>query len=194
MEKAKKKIIPRAPKKIIKAKQKVIVQPIVKSWEVIMPEPYVLDTAIADEDIISEISSVKDDKSVAAVFSSALQAPTVSFIVTCTEEELGILFARQTDEYDCVMDEDNGVYILSILNKKGEFLGRGEISELGERITVQKLKTEFNKHMKVFFKKYKVGENRLGNLLYKLNKFQEEDAAAPISDISIDPNIKRNLN
>lgn len=156
-----------------------------KNYEIILPTPYVLDSSISDTDLIDELNSAQDDKSVAAIFSSALQVPTSSFVISASEEDLFQLFNFESDDYNSFLDEDDGIYIISILNKKGEYLGRGEISEIGKKITASQVKTIMRKHMKEFLINYRQGENRLGSLIYKLK--QKESAIPETTQMSISP-------
>ena len=75
-------------------------------WEVVAPEPFVIDTRVTDEQFISEMVSVSNSEEITDLIHSYLQGPTTTFIIHCSENELKKMFNISGTGYKTKMERD----------------------------------------------------------------------------------------
>ena len=103
-----------------------------------------------------------------------LQPPSRSYLLYCSIQELKKLFTFKTKEFDCKLENYNDTLIISIISKKGDYIGRGEIVPLGDKFTKLSIKAGFDKHMKDFLIRYAKGTTRLNSIMYKIKVVRDQ--------------------
>ncbi len=138
-------------------------------WEVIAPEPFVIDTTVTDEQFISEMVAVSKSSEITELIHSYLQRPTKTFIIYCSESELKKAFNVTEENFKLKIEKQDKDWLLSVMNKDGEFIGRGEIVNIGNKITKDKINPIMIEHMTDFISKYEKGNTRIKSLMYKMD-------------------------
>lgn len=137
-------------------------------WEIVAPEPFVIDPSITDEQFITEMVSVSKTSEITDLIHSYLQKPTKSFVVFCTENELKKIFNIENENYRIKIEKQENGWLISVINNSNEFIGRGEIINLGDRLPKDKLKPTMCEHMSDFINRYDKGNVRIKALMYKM--------------------------
>lgn len=137
-------------------------------WEVIVPEPFVIDAKVTDEQFISSMVSASRQSDVTEIIRQFLQMPTKTLITYCKESELKDLFCYEHQDYKCKLEKHENGWMLSVLSKDDEFIGRGEIYKLGDKITKDKIQPALQLHMIDFVNRYEKGNDRIKSLMCKM--------------------------
>jgi len=137
-------------------------------WEVVAPEPFVIDTRVTDEQFISEMVSVSNSEEITDLIHSYLQGPTTTFIIHCSENELKKMFNISGTGYKTKMERDGKNWCLSIIDKDNEVIGHGEILSLGVKVEKEHIKNLMIEHLADFVSKYDKGNARIKSLMYKM--------------------------
>jgi len=137
-------------------------------WEVVAPEPFVIDEDVTDENFISEIIDVSNQSHLTEFLRDNIQKPTNSFVIYCQESELKKMIPSNNDEYKYKMKKFDAGWVILIFDKSNESVGKGEIIKLGRKLPKNKTKLEIIKHMENFTTKLNNGNSRLKSLMVKV--------------------------
>lgn len=137
-------------------------------WEVIAPEPFIIDSSVTDEQFISEMVSVSKTSEITELIHSYLQKPTRTFVVFCSENELKKIFNTKSENYKTMIEKQENGWLISVMNKENEFIGRGEIINLGEKMPKNEIEDAMNNHMYNFLERYTDGSSRIKSLMCKM--------------------------
>lgn len=149
-------------------------------WEVYAPEPFIIDPAITDEQVISNMISASHQSEISEVLHSLMQRPMKTFIIFCSENELKKLFSFKCNGYKCKIENYPEGLLISITNDDDEFIGRGEIIKLGRKINKSKVKIEISNHMSDFINKHKIGDGRIKSIMFKMETIKNKMSADSI--------------
>jgi len=139
-----------------------------KKWQILLPQPFVLDETITDEMIIDKLTDATDENEIASVFSSALQNPIEGYIVTCTEDELFDLLTTDVKDVEIEIQKYDDILMIMVNDLKGNLIGRGEITEACKTVSNDFLQNKFKENLSSFKNKYDEGTKRMNNLTYTL--------------------------
>ena len=137
-----------------------------KYWEVMLPEPLVIDASIKDEEFITGVLS--NTENAPSVIVEAMQQPTKGFVLLCAEEDLKSIFEKTFDEYISTLEKMESCYMISICDQSGDMVGRGQINRLGTKLTKEKSELLYDVHMEEFHDKWIVGKKRLDRLMFQV--------------------------
>ena len=143
-------------------------------WEVNVPEPFILDTKVSDEKFMSDMISVANAEEVSDLIHTNLQKPTSSFVIFCKEKELKKLFSISCVDFKFKLEKNGAYWLISVIDKNNDLIGRGEISKLGDKIALDKVKSTILSHMTGFSDKYQKGTVRLQNIIYKMELLKSQ--------------------
>ena len=161
----------------------------IKKWDIFFPEPLILDNQITDEMIVERLLEVQEETEIASIFSSALQPPTESYIVTCTEEELIEQLVNDVNDVIVELEKYDDIIYIIVKDLDENIIGRGEITEASPEIETNKLNEKFNKKLTGFKNKYIEGVKRMNNLTYTLSSIGKK-----IVSLSKDDKDKKKFN
>lgn len=150
-------------------------------WEIIPPEPYVLDNEVSDDEFISKIVGITDLNNIHDIILNFVQKPTNSFIVNCKEKDILELFPIKCGKLTIQLEQldDSAVYAIIVRDESGEsIVGRGEIVRLGSLVEISTIKSQIVKHMKTFDDKVDIGNKRMNSLIYKVKVINAQMASA----------------
>ncbi len=165
------KTITTAKKTAKKPSVKKVVKPVEekKNWQVILPTPLILDATISDEDIITEMAGAENETEGSSILSSAFEVSKKTYVVNCTKEELFELLTIDADiKLNIELQEYDDMYIILVSDTENNVIGRGEISEVGSKVTKDVFRQAFLKSFSGFQERFAEGQKRMNNLAYKL--------------------------
>ncbi len=151
-----------------------------KYWEVIAPEPFILDPEIVDEEFISDVVSMENDDDITEYVTNSLHQPNTTFIIFCSKNELYKKFCGECEKFVYAIKDYNGTLILVVEDKKSkEPIGRGEIIPLGNKVSLE-LATEFmDSHFEDFYDRFEKGKKRVDTLMYKIKSLRIQMSKLP---------------
>jgi len=136
-------------------------------WEVVIPEPFILDDSIKDEELVVSMAAFESEEELNDFVIDSLQVPTRTMVVSSSEKDLFDYFNKDYGELKYSTVENDHQTLIVVKDKKDNFLGRGEIIRLGKKMMVDKMKDNFTCEMSDFIKRYNSGNTRLANLTVK---------------------------
>jgi len=140
----------------------------IKSWEVILPVPLIIDSKITDEEIISRMVIAESESEASSILSSSFETPTEIYTIKCTESELlELLTIDQNIGITIELHKYDDMYVF-IVSDGDSIIGRGEICESGKKINKADFKDIFLKNFDQFKEKFEAGQKRMNILTYKL--------------------------
>ena len=145
-----------------------------KYWEVLTPEPFILDENINDEDVISGLLLAKSQDEMSEVLFNFLRQPTKTFVLYCTENELKKAFEFNAANYQCKLEMIEDAFIISIKAKNGNLIGRGEVIPLGDKLNFEEAKDSLANHMVDFLQQFETGNDRLNKIMCKIKMVQAQ--------------------
>ena len=148
------------------AKKKVIKEEYF--WEIVAPEPFIIDTEVSDEQFISEMVSVSNSEEITDLIHSYLQGPTKSFIVYCSEYELKKILNISGKGFKTKLEKDGPNWCISIIDDEGAAFGHGEVLKLPWEIDKSDVKDIMTDHLSDFVVRYDKGNTRIKSLMYKM--------------------------
>lgn len=137
-------------------------------WEVVAPEPFIIDKSITDEKFISEMVSVSKTSEITELIQSFLQKPTKTFILFCSTNELKNIFNVSYDNCNIKIERQKNGWLIAVTDKCNEIIGRGEIILIGDKFNKKNVLKFMKNHMSEFLDKYKIGNERIKSLMYKM--------------------------
>lgn len=143
-------------------------------WEIIAPEPFIIDSDISDEQFITEMISVSKTSQISDLIHSHFQKPTKSFVVCCSEKELKKLLSVTSNTFKSKIEKQKNGWLFFILDENNEFIGRGEVIKLGEMIPKDKFDIILESHMQIFMNKYETGTRRIKSLMFKMESIKNK--------------------
>ena len=154
----------------------------IKSWEIVLPSPFVLDKKIKDEDIIDRMLDASTESEASAIISSAFETAHNSFTIECTKEELFKLLTIEEDiGLTIELQEYDDMYVFNVSDETNAIIGRGEIYESGKKVSKTVFRKHFLKNFDSFKERYIQGQKRINNLAYKLKIIRTSINSAPPS-------------
>ena len=131
--------------------------------------PLVLDASISDEDIITEMASASEESEVSSILSSAFEMPDRTYVINCTREELFDLLTIDEDlGLTIELQEYDDIYVILVADSENNIIGRGEISEVGEKVRKDVFRKAFINSFVNFQQRFDEGQKRMNNLAFKL--------------------------
>ena len=137
-------------------------------WEIIVPEPFILDAEISEEEFISKMVSTITQEEMSNVVFDCLQRPNNTFVIYCAEKELPKIFNFDGYTYKCKIEKFDNHILLEVRDKENEYIGRGEIVKIGEKTPKDKARALLTSHMKDFVKKFEKGSRRMDAIRCKM--------------------------
>ncbi len=151
-------------------------------WEIVPPEPYVLDNEISDDEFISKIVGINDLNNIHDIILNFVQKPTNSFIINCKEKDIKDMFPIKSGKLNLELEymDDDSVYAITVKeNVGGNIVGRGEIVRLGDLVEdIATVKLGVTEHMKSFDSKVAIGTKRMNDLIYKVKVINSQMASS----------------
>lgn len=136
-------------------------------WQVILPEPFILDKAVSDSQFISLIISANTENDVSNAILGTLQKPNRLFLIHCAETELKKIFTFKHKNIKMSIEKDGDIYLIHVENKENQIIGRGEIIPLVSFIETDHVKNVLKKSIVDFDKRFTEGAERMNSLLDK---------------------------
>jgi hypothetical protein len=159
-------------------------------WEILAPEPLVIDPEMKEEYLLSNMLKITQENQMNDFVTECLQQPELRYVVSCSEKELHEYFNAVIDGMTyTIVDNINGEYnsncmILAITNSKQKVIGRGIITRLGNKITMDRMKEDLALHMKTFKNRHKEGSKRLDSLMFKIKMVKQQLSNPRYQDLS----------
>ncbi len=151
-------------------------------WEIVPPEPYVLDNELTDDEFIAKIVGITDLNNIHDIILNFVQKPTNSFIVNCKEKDIKDMFPIKCGKLKIELEymDDDSVYAITVKEDVGgNIVGRGEVVRLGNLVeNVSIIKDEVTKHMESFDAKVAMGTKRMNDLIYKVKVINSQMASS----------------
>ena len=166
----------------IKRRKKNKEDSVKKYWEIIAPEPFILDPEVKDEEFISDVASIEKDEDVTNYVTNSLHLPNKSFIIFCSKDELFKTFTGKYEKYTYKISEYNEALIIVVSDLKDEPIGRGEIIPLGGKLSLEMASGFMEEHMSNFYDRFKAGQKRIDTIMYKIKMLRSQmNKLAPLT-------------
>jgi hypothetical protein len=149
-------------------------------WEIMAPEPLIIDPEVKEEFLLSNMLKINHEKQMNSFITDCLTQPEIRYIVYCSEKEIYERFnCKMDDVVYLIMDNVNGEYnddnkILAITDGKENVIGRGVITRLGNKITMDQMEANLSNHMKNFKNRHKIGTKRLDTIMFKIKMVKKQ--------------------
>jgi len=137
-------------------------------WEIVVPEPFILDAEVSEEDFITKMVSTTTQDEMSNVVFDCLQRPNHTFVICCAEKELPKIFNFDGYTYKCKIEKFDDHILLEVRDINNEYIGRGEIVKIGEKIPKNKARNQLAFHMKDFVEKFESGSKRMDAIKCKM--------------------------
>ncbi len=145
-----------------------------KYWEVLTPEPFIIDESINDEDVISGLLLTKSQEEMSEALFNFLRQPTKTFVLYCSESDLKKTFDFDAANYKSRLENFDGAFVISIKTSDGSLIGRGEVIPLGDKLNFDEAKDNLANHMADFVQQFNEGNKRLNNIMCKIKMVQTQ--------------------
>ena len=143
-------------------------------WEVIAPEPFIIDSQVTDEQFISEMITASNADEITELIHEYLQGPRKSFIIYCAENELKKLFKKVGKGYSTKLEKNGKDWLLSVVDEENELIGRGEILPLGFKVENNEINLILEDHLSDFISRNDKGTARIKSLMYKMDMLKNQ--------------------
>jgi len=146
----------------------------IKNWEIKFPVPLVLDSTISDESLIAELAAVETETEINNVFNNAIELAKDGHVVTCSKPRLFKLIEAALEEAVnepgllIEIQEWEDMFLILVKDEKENVIGRGQITEVGQKVDPEVFKKKFTQNLVDFKKRFDFGQQRMTNLTYKL--------------------------
>jgi hypothetical protein len=144
-------------------------------WEIIIPEPFILDPEIKEDFILANILKLEKEDQINEFMFTCLYPPSRRFVVFCTEKDVLKLFSNRNKlklRYEIKETGEAGCYegdkIIIVKDDTDNIIGRGVVNKLGSQIDFNELKITFSDHMKSFRERYLSGKKKIDVILFKI--------------------------
>ncbi len=152
-------------------------------WEILMPEPFVIDPNLKDEDLITYMIEIDNENDMHNFITDALQQPTKIIVVSCSEQDIYDYFNSDYDTFKYVAVKKENRIIITVTDKTGNYIGRGEVIKLGKKIMLDGMSEVLGEHMDDFAARYYKGAKRMDGIMFKL-KMVKKQLATGTSQLS----------
>ena len=143
-------------------------------WEIVVPEPFILDSEISEDEFISKMVSANNQDEISNVVFDCLQRPVNTFVIYCAEKDLPKIFNFDGYYYKCKVEKYDKHILLEVRNIDNEYVGRWEIIKIGEKISQTKARDQLVKHMKNFIYNFECGNKRMETIMSKMKMLKHQ--------------------
>lgn len=143
-------------------------------WEVIIPEPFNIDPILKKEDLIQTMSNFENIEEMNTFLFECLAPPERRLIISASEYDIfNNLWNFNDDNLIKSIVSNDGKLIIVIKDKDDNILGKGEVSRLGKKMTVDDAKKVLLLEMNNFFERYEDGMNQIESLVFQAKTLRE---------------------